>query len=133
MKKLHIVLIIGIMIAIGAIISTVADSSTYVSFAEAALHPDDEFHVVGKLNKEKAFEYDPKVNANEFKFYLQDSLGVEKKVIFAGTKPQDFERSEKIVIVGKAKGDEFYASQILMKCPSKYNNGQPEIAVAAKP
>ena len=127
MKKIHIVLIVLIIVAISAIIGTVSDSSTYVGFAEAEANPGKEFHVVGMLNKEKGMDYNPQLDANKFSFYLRDSLGVEKKVIYNGTKPQDFERSERIVIVGKSAGSEFNATQILMKCPSKYNNGQVEV------
>ena len=132
MKKTHIVLIVLIVVAIGAIIGTVSDSSTYVGFAEASENPGKEYHVVGKLNKEKEMVYNPQNDANKFTFYIQDSLGVEKKVIYNGTKPQDFDRSEKVVIVGKCEGDEFKASQILMKCPSKYNDGKPAVNTEAK-
>jgi len=48
-------------------------------------------------------------------------------VIYSGTQPQDFERSEKLVLIGKMSNDTFYASKILMKCPSKYNNDLVEI------
>ncbi len=129
MKKGHIILIVIIAIAIGAILSTVSDSSTYESFDTAAENPEKEYHVVGKLNKEKELEYNPIKNANEFSFYLVDNSGEEKKVVYSNTKPQDFEKSEQIVVIGKCKDDAFYASQILMKCPSKYNNGQPVAAV----
>lgn len=37
-------------------------------------------------------------------------------------KPQDFERSEQVVLTGKMDGDEFVATEILMKCPSKYKD-----------
>jgi len=130
MKKTHIILIVVIAMAIGAIMSTVADSSTYASFATAAASEGYEFHIVGKLNKEKEMIYNPEINANLFSFYLLDNEGNEKKVVFNGTKPQDFERSEQIVLTGMVKGEEFHASKILMKCPSKYNNGQ-EIEVSA--
>ena len=66
------------------------------------------------------------MNANLFGFYLIDNEGLEKKVLYNGSKPQDFERSEQIVVVGKMDGDEFHASQILMKCPSKYNGNQQD-------
>lgn len=129
MKKTYIIAIIVIAIAIGAIMTTVADSSTYANFSEASKNPDDEFHVVGKLNKSMPLEYAPEKNANLFAFYLKDNEGVECKVLYNGAKPQDFERSEQIVIVGKHGNDNnFYATQILMKCPSKYNNGQ-EVAI----
>jgi cytochrome c-type biogenesis protein CcmE len=122
MKRAQIIGIIIIAIAIGAIISTVADSSTYAAFSQASNHPGREYHVVGKLNKEKDFIYDPHENANLFSFYLIDTEGNEKRVIYNGTKPNDFERSEQIVIIGKMKQEAFEASEILMKCPSKYAN-----------
>jgi cytochrome c-type biogenesis protein CcmE len=37
-------------------------------------------------------------------------------------KPQDFERSEQIVLTGKMRGEDFVASDMLMKCPSKYKD-----------
>ena len=70
--------------------------------------------------------YDPKKDANLFTFYMIDSEGVEKKVVLYKNKPQDFERSEQIVLIGKCQGDEFHANDILMKCPSKYNDGKPQ-------
>jgi len=131
MKKTHIIGIVVIAIAIGAMMATLSDSSTYASFTQAAEHPNSEFHVVGKLNKSKETVYDPHVNANLFTFYMVDNQGVEKKVCLAKSKPQDFERSEQIVIIGSVNGDEFKASDVLMKCPSKYNDGKPE-ATSAK-
>ncbi len=128
MKKIHIVFIVLIAVSIAAIMSTVADSSTYSNFSAAAKNPDTEYHVVGKLIKDKPLEYNPHVNANLFAFYMKDNEGTEFKVEFKGTKPQDFERSEQIVITGKANEGKFHADKILMKCPSKYNNGQVELS-----
>lgn len=122
MKKGYIIGIVLIAIAFAAIISTVSDSGTYASFATAMKHEGKVFHVVGKLDKEKAFQYNPAVNANVFGFYMTDNEGAEKKILYNGTKPQDFEKSEQIVLIGKMSGDEFHASEILMKCPSKYNS-----------
>jgi cytochrome c-type biogenesis protein CcmE len=128
MKKIHILGIIIIAVAIGAILTTLNSTSTYANFAEASQSPDNEFHVVGKLNKEKEMLYDPKINANLFTFYMKDNSGAEKKVVLHKNKPQDFERSEQIVLIGQVEGDEFHASDILMKCPSKYNDGKPQAA-----
>ena len=125
MKKSHIILLIIIAVAIGAIFRTFADSSTYGNFDEAKDN-GTEIHVVGKLVKSKEMTYDPVKDANYFAFYLTDNKGKECKVIFSGTKPQDFERSEQIVITGKMAGEEFHASKILMKCPSKYTNDKVE-------
>jgi cytochrome c-type biogenesis protein CcmE len=46
-------------------------------------------------------------------------------VIYAAPKPQDFEKSEKIVLVGSMHSDKvFYCDKILLKCPSKYQEGK---------
>jgi cytochrome c-type biogenesis protein CcmE len=126
MKKSSIAGILIIALAIGIIISTYADSSTYGSFNDAK-ESTSELHVVGQLNKEKELFYDPKQDANYFSFYMRDNEGRESKVVFNGSKPQDFERSEQIVLTGKMVGNEFHASKILMKCPSKYTADEVEI------
>ncbi|MBK7964497.1 MAG: cytochrome c maturation protein CcmE [Bacteroidetes bacterium] len=126
MKKVHIIGIVVIAIALAVIVSTISNSSTYAPFRTAIENEGSTFHIVGKLNKDKEFIYNPEVNANLFGFYLVDNEGLEKKVLFNGSKPQDFERSEQIVVIGKMSGDEFHASQILMKCPSKYNGNQQD-------
>ena len=126
MKKSSIAGMIIIAIAISVIISTYADSSTYGSFSDAR-KTESELHVVGQLNKRKALFYNPIQDANYFSFYLKDNDGKECKVVFSGSKPQDFERSEQIVLTGKMIGDEFHASKILMKCPSKYTKDEVEV------
>jgi cytochrome c-type biogenesis protein CcmE len=126
MKKAHILGIIIIAIAIGAIFTALSNTSTYASFSEAAKEPDSEFHVVGKLNKDSASVYEPKVDANLFSFYMVDNKGTQCKVLLHKNKPQDFERSEQIVLIGKMNRNQFEASDILMKCPSKYNDGKPQ-------
>ncbi len=127
MKKIHILGIIVIAIAIGVIFISLKNTSTYADFTEAIANPDQEFHVVGKLNKNQPQIYDPKVNADEFRFTMIDNKGVEKQVVLHKSKPQDFEKSEQIVLIGKMQGDNFHANEILMKCPSKYNDGKPQI------
>lgn len=126
MKKSSIIGMIIIAIAIGVIISTYADSSTYGSFSDAQ-ETQKELHVVGKLVKNKEMVYNPEVDANYFSFYMIDNQGKECKVEFTGTKPQDFERSEQIVLTGQMDNGKFQANKILMKCPSKYKQDQLEV------
>ena len=127
MKKLHILGIIIIAVAIGVIFVSLKNTSTYADFSEALANPDREYHVVGRLNKEQPQVYDPKVNPDEFLFSMVDNKGVTKQVILHKSKPQDFEKSEQIVLIGKMQGDNFHANDILMKCPSKYNDGKQQI------
>lgn len=126
MKKIHIVGIIVIAVAIGVILTSLRNTATYADFNEALANPEKEYHVVGKLDKNEPLIYDPKINPDEFIFTLIDNKGVEKKVVLHKSKPQDFERSEQIVIIGKMQGEAFHANDILMKCPSKYNDTKPQ-------
>lgn len=127
MKKLHIVGIVVIAIAIGVIFVSLKNTSTYADFTEAIANPEKEYHVVGKLDKNQPQIYDPKVNADQFMFTLIDNKGISKQVVLHKSKPQDFEKSEQIVLIGKIEGNEFHANDILMKCPSKYNDGKAQV------
>jgi cytochrome c-type biogenesis protein CcmE len=124
MKKSSIFVIVLIAIAIGAIISSYGDASTYETFAIASNNPDKEYHVVGELNRDKERYYDPQKDANFFTFYLIDQNGEERKVIYYAPEPQDFDKSEQVVIIGKMKGEDFLANKILLKCPSKYTDNE---------
>ena len=127
MKKIHIIGIIVIAVAIGVIFTSLQSSATYSDFAEAFNNPDTEYHVVGKLNKTIPVQYDPKVNANECSFIMIDNKGIEKEVVLHKSVPQDFEKSEQVVLIGKVEQGQFHANDVLMKCPSKYNEGKPQI------
>jgi cytochrome c-type biogenesis protein CcmE len=127
MKKTHIVLLIVIAILIGFIVSVASDYSRYESFRSLGENSAKEYQVVGFLVKDKDIVYDPQVDANRLEFFMRDNDGEVRRVIFLGSKPQDFERSEQIVLTGKMKDNVFRASSLLMKCPSKYKNNEMEM------
>lgn len=133
MKKSHIIALGIIAVAVAIIISTVGDASTYVSFKDAEDMAKEgnskSIHVVGTLKKNVAggfegMKYEPSVNPNHFEFMMVDSLNYESLVVYNQPKPQDLDKSEKVVVVGKMNLEKKYfeADQILLKCPSKYNN-----------
>jgi cytochrome c-type biogenesis protein CcmE len=122
MKKTHLFILVFVVAAIGVIISLFANTSTYTDFSAAIDNPGKEFHIIGKLVKDKPIVYDTKVDANRFTFFMKDQKGAERQVIYKGAKPQDFEKSEQVVVIGKIENDEFLASSLLLKCPSKYND-----------
>jgi cytochrome c-type biogenesis protein CcmE len=135
MKISHIIAIIIIAITIGIFISTYENASQYVSFKEAfqmaSDGDDDKVHVVGKLKKDSdghivGMEYNPTNDPNYFSFILVDNNKEEKTVVYFHPKPQDLEKSEQVVIVGNVKENVFVAKDILMKCPSKYENQEPK-------
>ena len=121
MKKLPIIAMVCILVAVGIFVSAADDMSTYATFAEAAA-TEQTVRVAGALVKDKPIDFDPLTNANAFSFYVRDVDGLERKVTLAAAKPQDFELSEQIVLTGQMRGEEFLASDMLMKCPSKYKD-----------
>jgi cytochrome c-type biogenesis protein CcmE len=131
MKKSSIFGVIVIAITIAIIICTYGSSSVYGTFTDAQKE-SGELHVIGHLDKQKGLYYDAAKDANYFSFYMRDTLGKECKVVFTGTKPEDFEKSDKIVLVGQMTGSEFHASHILLKCPSKYKKDKVDVSADAK-
>ena len=121
MKKIYIIAGVLILVGIGLLISAAGDMSTYSTFRLADKSEAD-VKVVGQLAKDKEIYYNPTEDPNYFSFYVSDQDGEVRKVILRGAKPQDFELSEQIVVTGKMKGQEFLASELLMKCPSKYKD-----------
>ena len=121
MKKSNIILLVVIAVAVAIIFSVVGDFSSYETFASASSQKGKEFHVIGVLDKQKPMTYNPEKDANFFSFYIEDKSGKVNKVVYRGSKPTDFEKSEKIVLTGSmGENNVFQCSHILMKCPSKY-------------
>lgn len=137
MKKSHILGIIAIAVAIGIIISTAGDASTYVTFEQAhemaAQGNDDKIHVVGELKKDERGEIlgiTPGEDKLSFSFIMVDENNKTQKVYHNAPMPADFTKSEKVVVVGAYKEDFFVADKILMKCPSKYQEEEIKFSKA---
>ncbi len=121
MKKTHILAIILVAIGIGILISASKDVTTYANFKQAT-QSGEKVKLVGQLVKDRPIEYNPEQNADKMAFFLKDDKGEIRRVELNAAKPQDFERSEQIVLTGEMKGDVFAASDMLLKCPSKYKD-----------
>ncbi|MFT4968613.1 MAG: cytochrome c-type biogenesis protein CcmE [Chitinophagales bacterium] len=130
MKKLHIIGLILIAFAIAGIAISASNYTSYEGFTKANEHDGKVYKIVGNLDVDGEMNYEPEVNPNLFSFYMSDKEGISQQVIYADAKPQDFERSEQLVITGKSEDGVFYADQILMKCPSKYVEDEIEYVEA---
>lgn len=128
MKKQHIVIIVMIAVALGVVISLINGGSKYGDFELATKNPDNYYDIVGILDTNETVVYNAKEDASKFSFYMIDNKGIRSHVIVAQEKPQDFEKSVNVVVGGKMENDNFVASKLLMKCPSKYEGegGPPE-------
>ena len=134
MKKSHIIGIVVIAMAMGIILTTAGDASIYVTFEEAKRREYDgdrsKIHVVGKLKKTKLDEVVdivPSEDQLSFTFVMLDENEAEQKVFHPNPIPQDFDRSEQVVVVGSYQKDLFIADKILLKCPSKYQGDEIKI------
>ena len=127
MKKTHIIILVAIAMAIGALIFYSVDLSTYDTINSAKQKQGKFVHLIAKLDKSTPLEYDPAKNPNYLSFFATDSLGGRTKVVYHNTKPTDLERSERIVLKGKMQGDVFECSDILLKCPSKYKDDKKQL------
>ncbi|MCX7798449.1 MAG: cytochrome c maturation protein CcmE [Melioribacter sp.] len=72
----------------------------------------------GTWLRDRSYELD-KTN-KIFSFYIKDINGNVMKVIYHGAMPNNFESSTSIVVTGKYSNGVFQATDILTKCPSKY-------------
>ncbi len=120
MKRNQVVGLVFVVIAIGAIISTVYNADTYASFADAKAMPGREFHIIGELVPDKPILEEVVDNTLTLRFHLDDGHGGTSEVLYFGGKPTDFGRSDEVVLIGSYQEDIFVASSILLKCPSKY-------------
>lgn len=121
MNKFNIIAALLILVGVALFFSLSKDVSTYASFSEATAS-GNRVKVAGILAKDKEMYYNPQENPNYFSFYLKDQKGEERKVVLLQGKPQDFDRSEQIVVTGEMKDKEFVANEVLLKCPSKYKD-----------
>lgn len=128
MKKSRIIALLFIVIAIGAIISTIYNADTYSGFADARQHPGRQVHIIGELLRDRPIEEKLLDNTLVLQFHMRDSFGEEARITYFGSKPQDFEKSDQVVLIGQFTDGQFIASSLLLKCPSKYNPDdlQPE-------
>jgi cytochrome c-type biogenesis protein CcmE len=101
--------------------SFLGNSVEYASLTKAE-NSGKRVQVTGKVVREMQTQYDTK--ANTFTFFMRDDENRVAKVILTGAKPNNFEIATSVVAKGKYKEGSFHASEVLTKCPSKYE-GQP--------
>ncbi|PIQ60074.1 MAG: hypothetical protein COV99_12210 [Bacteroidetes bacterium CG12_big_fil_rev_8_21_14_0_65_60_17] len=92
----------------------------YMNFEEAE-SAGASAHVVGMWVEPETFRYNAADNI--FSFRMRDDAGNVRTVHYANPKPANFEDAEQVVIEGKPGSDGvFVADNIIVKCPSKYND-----------
>lgn len=120
MKAKYIVagVVVVAFVVFGAI-SFMQNNIAYVS-AKAAEQTTRTVQVKGSWVKDMKTFYDP--NTNTFHFYMMDDQKTILPVVLAGAKPNNFEIANDVVAKGRYENGAFQASEVLTKCPSKYQS-----------
>ncbi|MBK8550107.1 MAG: cytochrome c maturation protein CcmE [Ignavibacteria bacterium] len=122
-KTITGILIIVIFLVVG-FFSFSESNIEYTNFQNASSNHKT-CQVKGSWVKDKEAKFD--ANTNEFIFYMKDENNTEMKVVLAGARPNNFEMAESVVAKGKMKDGNFYAKEVLTKCPSKYEGKGEDI------
>ena len=114
------VIVAGVVIVAAIIFGAVSFVETNVEYTnfQSAMSTHKKVQVKGVWVRDKESTFDA-ANA-QFAFYMKDDNGQEVKVILDGAKPNNFELADAVVVKGRFENDAFHASDILTKCPSKY-------------
>lgn len=101
----------------GVVGAFVSSASPYVTIAQAKERGGDGLHVAGVLVKDSC--------RTDFKsghifFKLTDADGATIEVEHTGTRPASLLQADKVVAIGAMRGDHFVSRDLLVKCPSKY-------------
>lgn len=110
------IVVIAVALVFGAV-SFIESNVEYTDF-HAARETHRRVQVKGEWIKEKETRFDPA--KGRFLFFMRDDNGEEMKVTLEGAKPNNFEIASSIVVKGQYRDGEFLATDILTKCPSKY-------------
>jgi len=110
----------GIIVVFLALMSYLF-TQTNVSYQEdfsLIMNTEKTVRATGEWVKSKSYQLDNEKKI--FSFYMKDYKGNEMRVVYNGVMPNNFESSTSVVVTGKYHDGYFYASDILTKCPSKY-------------
>ena len=130
MSRLNIVVILLVGILLAGLLSVFTQNSESVVFSRAFAEPGIEFKVSGTLDTEHPVVYNPEVAVAETRFHMVDKAGEVREVLLKESKPTGLEQSESIDLYGKVVDGQFVATDMLMKCPSKYNEDSHSLAEA---
>ena len=110
----------GLIIIFGIVLGAINffDSNVeYGDFAQAK-KTQKKIQVKGEWVKNLESSFD--AEKIQYTFYLKDDSGEILKVVLDGAKPNNFDLATSVVVKGKYMNDHFHATEVLTKCPSKY-------------
>ena len=118
---MKIKIIVGSIVIVAALVfgalSFVETNVEYTDF-KTAVSTHKKVQVKGGWLKERESAFN--AATSQFSFYMKDDNGEIQKVVLDGAKPNNFEIANAVVVKGRYQDGYFHATDILTKCPSKY-------------
>jgi cytochrome c-type biogenesis protein CcmE len=96
--------------------------SSYVNFVEAEGREGYRSYVIGTWESELPHGFS--METRTFNFHMKDESGNIRRVVFSNAKPSNFEEADQLVVKGVMQNGVFFSDDMLVKCPSKYNDTQ---------
>ena len=123
MKPSTIIAVVLVLAGLAvAIFAFVQNSSPYVTIAEAKERTGQTVHVAAELVPDSVTS---DLVRREVHFRVrEEKTGLELPVVYRGFKPENMEHAPRIVVAGAVRDGTFECSQILLKCPSKYQGNK---------
>lgn len=124
MKPAHIIALA--VIAISMVVTLIVFAGTtahHVTVAEAMKNPGEQVQVPGDIVKDTV-RFDTTAGRGSLRFDVTDPKDPDSRmsIVYEQPKPENFDSAEKVEAVGQFKNGEFHATNLLVKCPSKYND-----------
>jgi cytochrome c-type biogenesis protein CcmE len=123
------VIVAAVVVVLFIIFGSVSFLQSNVEYTDVsgAMRTHKKVQLKGQWRKEKPSAFDAKTT--QFTFFLVDDQGKECKVVLDGAAPNNFEMATSVVAKGRydAEGGYFHATEVLTKCPSKYEAQAEEV------
>lgn len=121
------VIVASTVIVFGLVFGALSFIESNVEYTDirTAKETHKKVQVKGEWLKEKKSQFD--AGKGQFIFYMRDDNAEEVKVVLDGAKPNNFEIASSIVVKGRYRDDHFHATEILTKCPSKYEGDSESV------
>ena len=121
MKVSTVVPIVVSFLAIGVSMAVFQSSATpYITVAEARKMSGDRLNLGVQIDKSTLHR---SLTSNVLEFDAKDRNGEKIHVKHVG-ELVDLSKAEKVTCIGKLEGDVFVSQQMLVKCPSKYEEAK---------
>jgi cytochrome c-type biogenesis protein CcmE len=110
----------GSIVLVGLVLGIVNFFDSNVDYGDfaAARKLQKKIQVKGEWVKDRESSFD--IEKIQFTFFMKDDSGEIVRVILDGAKPNNFDLANSVVVKGRYTGDYFHATEVLTKCPSKY-------------